>query len=95
MRDPYAVQELFGAYLSLSSMPAPDEAQQVLAHATSTAASAAGQLALNSASKRQKSASSGAGQHPILQSAITVALAKALPNASAEGLERLAEIAAA
>ena len=87
------MQELFGAYLSLSSMPAPDEARQALAHATSTAASAAGQLASNSASKRQKSASSGAGQHPILQSAARVALAKALPDASAEALERIAQAA--
>ncbi len=87
------MQELFGAYLSLSSMPAPDEARQALEMATSTAATAAGQLASSSASKRHKSAFPGAWQHLIMQSAARVALAKALPDASAEALEKITYIA--
>ena len=74
------LQELFGGLLSLALMPEPDEVQQALAQAASSAAA----LPTSSFSKRQKSAASSAGSRAPLSEAT---LAKALPDASSEALD--------
>ncbi len=77
------MQELFGAFLSLSTMPEPDQAQQALAQAASSAAA----LSASSASKRQKSAAPNAGSRLPLPPAAKAVLAQALPDTSAEALD--------
>ena len=84
------VQELFGAFLSLSMMPAPGEASQALAQATSAAAGATKQAA-STAGRRQKAVAAAASSQQALhvQSVTRLALAKALPSTPAETLEHI------
>ena len=84
------MQELFGAFLSLSMMPAPEEAGQALAQAARAAAGAAKQAA-STASRRQKTTAAAAASQQALhvQSVSRMALARALPNTPVEALEHI------
>ena len=90
------LQELLGAFLSLSMMPEPGEANQALSQAIATS-SAAGTAShtTGTTGKRQKSAPGAGSQQALpMQSVMRIALAKALPGASAEALDDLASAAA-
>ena len=88
------VQELFGAFLSHSMMPAPGETSQALAQAASAAAGAAKQAA-STVSQRQKAAAAAAASQQALhiQSITKIALARALPNTPPEALEHISHAA--
>ena len=84
------VQELFGAFLSLSMMPAPGEASRALAQAASAAVGAAKQAA-SAAGRCQKPAAGAASSQQALhvQSVTRIALARALPNTPPKALEQI------
>lgn len=88
------MQELFGAFLSLSMMPAPGEASQALAQAANVAAGTAKQAA-STVSRRQKAAAAGAASQQALHvhSITKIALARALPNTPPEALEYISHAA--